>query len=416
MKSPNTSSVTVPQGFLAAGGTCGIKASGKPDLALIVSDRPAAAAAVLTKNRLPGAPLIVTKRHLRSDGTRAIVCNSGVANDATGQQGIDNAKRTCQLVAQYVSATGQFDAFAARDVLPASTGVIGPQLPMDKIDRGVATVAAQLGRGRRADAAAARAIMTTDLVPKAAMRRVMLGSKRVTLGGIAKGSGMIAPNMATMLVFITTDCAIAAPLLRQALRSAVAESFNRISVDGHTSPSDMVIVLANGAAGNRTIAAAGKAFSAFSQALAELCKDLAYKIIADGEGATRVFRVIVRNARSQKDADRVGQAIVNSPLVKSAVHGGDPNWGRIVTAAANSGAAFTPARTSLHIGENRDVCVFRRGTPQAPGRTTLRKLHSLMKRKEVVFTLDLGLGKFGAEWLGCDLSRQYVAINADYTT
>lgn len=420
-------SITAAHGFLAAGTTCGIKPSGKPDMALIVSDRPAVAAGVLTRNKLPGAPLVVTRRHLRSLTARAIVCNSGIANDATGRQGIENAAAMCRLVAEACVVQPAFCRGAAplrpRQVLVASTGVIGPQLPMDKIARGIGDMASKLDASARADADAAGGIMTTDLRPKAACVRFNVGGRRVTLGGIAKGSGMIAPNMATMLVFLTTDAAFARTALRQALRSAVGESFNRISVDGHTSPSDMVLLLANGAAGNRTIATRGRAYDVFVEHLTALCRDLAYQIVADGEGATRVFRVRVTGASSVRDADAVGRAVVNSPLVKAAVHGGDPNWGRIVTAAANSSARLRGEAMSLSIGPaagrrgaGGSIAVFHRGTPVPRDAATQRGLEKLMRAREVVFALELGQGRSEVEWLGCDLSREYVRINADYTT
>ncbi len=394
---------------------------------MIVADRPCAAAGVFTVNKVIGAPVVVAKRHARLGRAQAIVCNSGIANDATGPLGERNAVETCELVAKHTAILGG----DRRLVLPASTGVIGVQLPMEKVRAGVAKLAPRLGRGVKADAAAAKAIMTTDLVPKQALRSLRLGrgaGKRVRIGGICKGSGMIAPNMATMLVFITTDAAISAAMLRVALKRAVGQTFNRMSVDQHTSPSDMVLVLASGAAGNTAINKAGADYDKFEAALTDLCGDLAYQIVQDGEGATRVVRVRVLNAKSQKDADRVGKAVVDSPLVKTAVHGADPNWGRIVTAAGYSGAKVDPDKLTLHIGGGpakakfpgagggKGVCVFRRGQPAAVNRAGLGRVTRAMKSKEVVLTLDMGLGDAGSEWLGCDLSRQYIAINADYTT
>ncbi len=331
-------SVTRPRGFHAAGGTCGIKESGKPDLMLIAADVPCAAAAVFTTNRVVGAPVVVNRRHLAATAgrARAIVCNSGVSNSATGAQGLRDAQAMCGAVAERIGC-------APDEVLVSSTGVIGRLLPMPKILRGIEALHGRLGRGPRVDAAAAAAIVTTDLTTKSASRRLRLGGRTVSLGGIAKGSGMIAPNMATMLVFITTDCAIAPRPLQAALREATRASFNRISVD--------------------------------------------------------------------EDADRIGRAIVNSPLVKTALHGGDPNWGRIVTAAGYSGAAIRAERLSLAIGGMK---VFERGSPVAV--TATRRLGALMRRKEVTFTLDVGMGPASVEWLGCDLSRDYIAINADYTT
>jgi len=400
-------SVTRPRGFRAAGGTCGIKESGKPDLMLIAADVPCAAAAVFTTNRVVGAPVVVNRRHLAATAgrARAIVCNSGVSNSATGAQGLRDAQAMCGAVAERIGC-------APDEVLVSSTGVIGRLLPMPKILRGIEALHGRLGRGPRVDAAAAAAIVTTDLTTKSASRRLRLGGRTVSLGGIAKGSGMIAPNMATMLVFITTDCAIAPRPLQAALREATRVSFNRISVDEHMSPSDTVLVLASGRAGNRGIArTGGRDHAAFVAALTDLCRDLAYRIVSGGEGATRVFRVRVRGARSVEDADRIGRAIVNSPLVKTAVHGGDPNWGRIVTAAGYSGAAIRAERLSLSIGGMK---VFERGSPVAV--TAAKRLAALMRRREVTFTLDVGMGPASVEWLGCDLSRDYIAINADYTT
>ncbi|HEX7009659.1 MAG TPA: bifunctional glutamate N-acetyltransferase/amino-acid acetyltransferase ArgJ [Phycisphaeraceae bacterium] len=412
--------LTLPRGFYAAGTTCGIKASGLPDLALIAADRPCAAAGVFTRSRTPGAPLIVSRRHLGTGRASAIIINSGNANASTGQAGLRDAREMCRLVAQNLAHCPhqplQQLKLSPRDVLVASTGIIGRPLPMDRIARGVATLTTRLGRGRTFDAQAARAILTTDLAPKAAHRQITLAGKTVHLAGIAKGSGMIAPNMATMLAFITTDAAIAPAMLRQALRQAAQASFNRISVDQHTSPSDMAIILASGAANHPTLTQPNRNWQAFCDALTDLCRDLAYQIVKDGEGATKVFRVQVTGARTQRDADRVAQAIVNSPLVKTAVHGGDPNWGRITTAAGYSGAAVNPANMSLTIGGSDGLCVYQKGAPLPLNKTQERRLHAIMRKKEITFTLNLGQGRASTEWLGCDLSRQYIAINADYTT
>lgn len=405
----NIPGLTTPKGFRAAGGTCGIKASGNPDLALIVADHPCSAAGVFTTNKMKSEPVLVDLKHLRSGKAQAIICNSGNANASTGKPGYDNAVTMCKEVAQALGCD-------TKDVLVSSTGIIGRPLPMDKITRGIATLASRLDRGQASDAASARAIMTTDLVPKTAYRQIKLDGKTIHLAGICKGSGMIAPNMATMLAFVTTDAAISPAVLRKALKQAAVGSFNRMSVDQHTSPSDSVLMLASGDAGNKPIAASGKSWQVFVEALTDLCADMAYQIVKDGEGATKVFRVRVVGARNEKDADRVGRAVVDSPLVKTAVHGGDPNWGRITTAAGYSGAKVVAEKMSLYIGHDRDVCVFEKGVPVAQGKMSQRKLVKLMKQKEIVFTLDLGLGKTSVEWLGCDLSRQYIAINADYTT
>jgi glutamate N-acetyltransferase/amino-acid N-acetyltransferase len=398
--------LTTPRGFRAAAGTCGIKPSGHPDLALIVADRPAVAAGMFTTNKVAGAPVIISKRHVRNATARAIVCNSGVANVCTGEQGIQDAIDMCRHTAAAVGCE-------PGDVLVCSTGVIGPRLPIDKIQRGIPVVAHRLARGPNADRAAARGILTTDLVPKTAYKGVRLGGKLVHIAGIAKGSGMIAPHMATMLAFITTDAAIAPAQLKAALRQATSASFNRISVDTDTSTSDSVLILASGAARNRKLTAAGDDYRKFADALTEVCQSLAYQIIKDGEGATKVFRLEVRGARGIKDADLVGRAVVGSPLVKTAVHGSDPNWGRILAAAGRSGAHVNPDKLNLTIG---DQPVLQHGQPLELNITQQRNLARIMKRREITFTLDLQVGKATADWLGCDLSKQYVTINADYTT
>lgn len=441
-----TKGITTPKGFRAAGGACGIKPSGKPDLALIVADQPCTAAGVFTTSKTPAPPVTVGRRNIRSGRAQAIVCNSGIANASTGKAGERHALQMCQRVAK----SAGIDSSNEKLVIAASTGVIGVPLPMDKIGSKIESLADQLARGPKADTNAAQAIMTTDLVPKHAYKMLRLpaaaraqggekGGKTVHIAGICKGSGMIAPNMATMLAFITTDVNIKPALLKKALGKAVAESFNRISVDQHTSPSDMVLVLASGLADNTPINRPGKDLNRFRAALTDLCKDMAYQIVKDGEGATKVFRVCVTGAKNQKDADRVGKSIVDSPLVKTAVHGGDPNWGRIVTAAGYSGAAIQPDRLTLSISSlvgpglpgqtprskstaaatrktASRVCVLRRGKPVTLPAPTQRKLTKIMATREIIFEINLGLGTAKTEWLGCDISKQYVTINADYTT
>jgi glutamate N-acetyltransferase/amino-acid N-acetyltransferase len=417
---PDQPGITTPSGFYAAGTACGIKPSGLPDLTLIAADRLCAAAGTFTRSRTVGAPVAVNKRHLRTGEAAAIVCNSGNANASTGKQGQSHAIATCRLVTEQLQAHGPAPirrlALKPRQVLVASTGIIGQPLPMERLEHGIQGVAPRLARGDAADGEAARAVLTTDLVSKTASRQLKIGNKTVRLGGIAKGSGMIAPNMATLLCFITTDAAIAQPALQQALKEAVAASFNRTSVDQHTSPSDMALALASGAAGNTQITARSKHIDAFRQALYEVCQDLAYQVVKDGEGATRVFRVRITGARDEREADRVGKAIVDSPLVKTAVHGGDPNWGRVITAAGYSGAALQPERMSLYIGGEEATCVYEQAGPRDLTQAEQDRLHSAMRQKEIAFHLDLGRGQAWVDWLGCDLSRQYITINADYTT
>ncbi len=397
--------MTAPKGFRAAGGFCGIKASHKFDLALIASEVLCNAAAVFTTNAIPSEPVLLGRKHIAGGKLKGLVVNSGNANASTGEQGLKNAMAMCRALADLLGCK-------PTQVLACSTGIIGHQLPMEKILTGIAQLLPRLSASSKADADAAHAIMTTDLAPKSALRTVQIGGQAVTLGGIAKGSGMIAPNMATMLAFITTDAAISTPLLRAALEQAVnaPASFNRISVDSDTSPSDTVVAMASGLAGNPPIASAGKHFKEFAAALTDLSRDLAYQVIRDGEGATKVIRVKVENAKTEADAVKIGRAIAESPLIKSAVHGGDPNWGRLTMAVGKSGAAVKPEKLSLWIG---GIEVYKDGQPT---RADLNALETLMRQKEVVFTARINLGKAASEWLGCDLSREYISINADYHT
>ncbi len=404
-------SITAPKGFRAAGGTCGIKASGKPDLALIVADEPCVAAGVFTTNQIKGAPVVIGQRHLQKSrsrkafaGFRAIVCNSGNSNVATGQPGLDDAIAMCKAAADAVGCE-------AGQVLPASTGVIGRPLPIGKIVDGVPKLASALSKGKAADHAAATAILTTDLVTKTAVKRIKLGGKTVTLGGIAKGSGMIAPSMATMLAFITTDAGLDHADASRLLQRACSHSFGRISVDTDTSTSDTVYLLASGASGVTIDKQTDR--DALLGALTEVCQKLAEAIIQDGEGATKTFAVEVTGALSEKDADKVGRAVTDSPLVKCAVHGGDPNWGRLAMAVGKSGAKLDPAKLVIRIGKTD---VFRDEVPIKFTPAVEKKLEAVMAKPRITFGVDLGLGDHAATWLGCDLSREYITINADYTT
>jgi glutamate N-acetyltransferase/amino-acid N-acetyltransferase len=404
----NLHSLTRPKGFAVASGTCGLKPSGRPDLALIAADAPCPSAGVFTRNKVKGEPVKVGIRHLRASGgmLRAVVVNSGCSNVATGEQGRRDAVAMCRQVAETLGC-------ATREVVPCSTGVIGRHLDMGKVLPGIGAIAPRLARGRQPDADAARAILTTDLVPKAAWRTVTLGGQRVTLGGICKGSGMIAPNLATMLAFLTTDAAIEPALLKALLQECTAGSFNRVTVDTDTSTSDSVLLMANGSAGGRVIRKPGAAYDALRDAVMDLCRDLAYQLVCDGEGATKVFRVSVEGAKHERDADRVGRSVAESPLVKTAVHGGDPNWGRLTMAVGKSGAAVRPELLSVSVGR---VCVFQAGMPTKLSATEQRALTTAMAAREVRFAIDLGLGGGRCEWLGCDLSREYIRINAEYTT
>jgi glutamate N-acetyltransferase/amino-acid N-acetyltransferase len=433
-------SITRPLGFRAAATTAGIKPSGKPDLALIVCDDPPrvegtprpysidsrrTAAAVFTRNAVVGAPVEIG-REWRSRAVkgqaclRAILINAGCSNAATGQPGIDDARTTMRAVSELLGKACHPD-----EVMPSSTGVIGHRLPVDKITRALPTLVQKLARGEEADEAAAAAIMTTDLVPKMAHKELEIGGKQVHLGAIGKGSGMIAPQMdsvgpqATMLGFITTDAAVAPMALQHALEDACRESFDRISVDAHPSCSDSVFVMASGMAGGtgksgpiKTIHDGEPEYFAFRSALTAICQSLATKVVRDGEGVTRTFRVEVKGAADAASAEKMARAVVDSPLVKCAIHGKDPNWGRIVTAAGNAGIRFDTREASLTIGE---IEVYRAGVPTGIGKTD-PKLMAAMNADPVLCTLTVGHGQGRAWMLGCDLSAEYVRINAEYTT
>lgn len=404
-------SITTPQGFVAAGGCCGIKESGKPDLALIAANKPCSAAAVFTSNQFKGAPVLVGMKHLNSQGfgtAQAIICNSGNSNVATlAAGGEQHASDMCKSAAQIVGCQ-------PHQVLPASTGVIGRPLPIDRVLQGIAALKPDLGQGEQYDAAAAQGIMTTDLVEKCTLQSLQIDGKPAHIGGIGKGSGMIAPSMATMLIFFTTDVAIQPAVLHQALTQANAASFNRISVDSDTSTSDTVYILASGAAGNNLITqASGEAYETFVAALTKACQDLAEQIVTDGEGATRTFEVHVKGIGNLADADKIGKAVTDSPLVKTAIHGCDPNWGRLVMAAGKAGVSLAPGKFTVKI---QGVTVFENNTPTVTEEGPLADLSEKMKVDRVRIELNAHQGQAQAIWLGCDLSRQYIAINADYTT
>ncbi len=393
--------ITAPKGFRAGSAACGIKSKGGLDLGLLVAEAPSPAAAVFTQNRFCGAPVTVGREHLRSGKLRAVVVNSGCSNVATGQRGIRDAEAMCRQVAELVECREV-------DVLPSSTGVIGHFLPMDKIRAGIAAAYDSLSDSAVAGKRFAQAIMTTDTCVKQACERVRIGRATVTVAGCCKGSGMIAPNMATMLAYVTTDAAVHRSDLRQMLWAAVEKSFNRVTVDECPSTSDTVAVLASG------LSAAienSRASTAFADALRAVCESLAYQIVADGEGATKVLEVIVRGARNAGDAHAAARAIAVSPLVKTAAHGGDPNWGRIVQALGATDVTYDPQKVTVRL--DRTV-IFRKGAPAAD--LDPRKLAKIMNRSHVPIVVDLGAGRAADRVLTCDLSRDYVAINADYHT
>ena len=393
--------VTAPLGFRAAGLNCGLKKLRK-DLALVVSDTPCAAAAMFTTNTVVAAPVVVDREQMAAGGAiRAVLVNSGNANACTGQRGLDDA----WTMVRDTAAALRLDP---GEVLVASTGVIGQYLPMDAVRRGIRQAAEMLGDD---GTAAAEAIRTTDTFAKEVAVRCAIDGVTVTIGGMAKGSGMIAPNLATMLAFVTTDAAVAPAVLQAATRRAVERSFHRISVDGDTSTNDMVAVLANGKAGNATIDAAGGAgYEAFSAALEHVLVTLAKMIVMDGEGATKFLEIRVTGAADEADAARAARTVANSSLVKTAFHGEDANWGRILAALGRSGAAFAPDEVEIDFG---DVPILRSGYRIDFSEDRAKEV---LSRREIVVTIRLGAGAGEAVFWTCDLSHEYVAINASYRT
>ena len=385
-----------PRGFRFAGVAAGIKKNGAADLALVVSDQPCNAAAVFTRNAFPAAPVQYDRSLLAEQpaGLRGVAINSGCANACTGEGGLADA---AAMAAGAEAAAG----LPPRSCVVMSTGVIGPRLPMAKITAGLAAAAAQLSPDGWD--AASRAIMTTDTRPKVAFRQV----DRIRLFGMAKGAGMIHPNMATMLATVVTDADIAADTLDGMLRKAVAASFNSISIDGDTSTNDTLLVLANSAAGPVDT-------DRFAAALSDLCTDLAQQIVRDGEGATKFITVTVQGAASDEDARRAAKAVANSPLVKTAFYGGDANWGRILAAVGYSGAAVDPARADLWIeGERGKLQLVAAGQPLAYSEDLAT---AVFQAAEISVTVELGLAAGGATVWTCDLSHAYVDINGSYRT
>lgn len=398
-----TGGITAPQGFTAAGVHAGIKKNGKEDVGIIFSSVPAAGAALFTTNKMAAAPVIVSRQAMERGQVRAIVVNSGCANACTGEQGLADARTMAHETAKALNIDDC-------EVLVASTGVIGVSLPMAEVKSGISQAAQALAETGHEQMLAA--IMTTDTFTKSSAYEFTLDGKTCKIAGIAKGAGMIHPNMATMLAFITTDAAIQPSLLQQALSEAVELSFNMISVDGDTSTNDTVAVLANGQAGNAMITDAGSpAYQAFYTALKAICTDLAQLIVRDGEGATKFLEINVTGAVSFADAKLAAMAIAKSPLVKTAFFGQDPNWGRILCAVGYSGAKSEPDKTSLTIG---DLTIVVNGQGAAGFDTA--KLKEVMAAKDISITVELGMGAATATVWTCDFSYDYVKINGEYTT
>jgi glutamate N-acetyltransferase/amino-acid N-acetyltransferase len=395
--------IPVVPGFRSAGVRCAIKKKGR-DLALIVSDVPASAAGVFTRSTVPGAPVVVSRAHVRSGRARVIVANSGCSNVAMGSRGLRDAKQMAALAGAAVGV-------APSQVLVASTGVIGEPLPLGKIKSGIAEAGRKLSARGLEDAA--DAILTTDLVRKMEATRVSVGRRPVTVAGICKGSGMIEPNMATMLAFVLTDAAIAPPLLRRVWREVADASFNRVTVDGEGSTSDTALLLANGVAGNTPLTSATSAgLPALRAGLLEVCEALARRLARDGEGATKLVTVQVRGARSGADAEHAARRIANSMLVKTAIFGGDANWGRILQTVGAGLVSLDLGRTEVRLC---GVPVFLSGASAGPAARG-RAQTAMRRAKEVVIDVALGRGRGSARVWTCDLSYDYVRINAEYRT
>lgn len=393
------------KGFLANGVAAGIKASKKNDVGLLVAEEFATAAAAFTTNKVFAAPITIGKKHIREGVLKGVVLNSGNANACTGDQGLDDAWRMCALSAQLTQVDPEL-------FLPSSTGIIGHLLPMDQVFAGIRAAAADLGNSEEHALAFTDAILTTDTVRKFAGATVRIGGKKVTLTGICKGAGMIGPNMAvpqaTMLAYLLTDAVVPSALLRKLLKQSVDRSFNCVTIDNHMSTNDTAVLMASGYSEARLTSAADQ--KKFLGALDDLTTSLAKQIAADGEGATQTVTVRVRAAASAKDANLIARSIANSPLVKCAFHGRDPNWGRIVSAAGMCGAKFNPDKAKLTLA---GTVVYRNGKPLAFDGAAVSKA---MAAKEVAADLHCGAGTGEATVWTCDFSKEYVTINADYHT
>jgi glutamate N-acetyltransferase/amino-acid N-acetyltransferase len=395
------SGVCAPLGFSAAGVAAGLKPSGKDDLAVVLSDTPAAAAAVFTTNQMAAAPIRVSREHVADGTARAVVVNSGNANACTGATGLEDARAMARAAAAALDVSES-------DVVVASTGVIGVPMPIDAVIDGIGSLAGAASRD--GGPAAATAIMTTDTFPKEAVATVEVDGSTYSVGGMAKGAGMIRPDMATMLCFLTTDAPLSTRAAVVALRLAVDSSFHRITVDGETSTNDMCLLLANGAAGGQPMEPGSSAHDAVAAAVADVCGRLARMIVEDGEGATKLVEVVVEGARDEVEALAAARAVAESALFKCAVFGGDPNWGRVVSAVGASRAHVDPDAIEVRFGD----------VPLAQGGCAVpfdaKDAEAALAGREVEVVVDLNVGDARATILTCDLTHDYVRINAEYTT
>ena len=397
--------VTAPKGFTAGGIHCGIrKNKSKPDLAMICSEKKCTAAAVYTQNLVKGAPILVTKENLADGTAQAVICNSGNANTCNAD-GVEKARMMCEIAAEQLHVS-------AKDVIVASTGVIGQVLPIEPIRDGAPALAASLSAD--GSAAAARAIMTTDLALKEVAVELQLGGKTVRIGGIAKGSGMIHPNMATMLCFLTTDAEISAPMLNEALHAAVADSFNMVSVDGDTSTNDMVSILASGMAGNPEITEKNADYEAFTAALKEMSISLARKIAKDGEGASKLLVCKVSGAETVDGAKQIAKSVVCSSLLKAAMFGADANWGRVLCAIGYAGIPADVNKVDVSFRSGKGVVdVCKNGAGIDFDESVAKEI---LLEDEIDIEINMNAGSAYAEAYGCDLTYDYVKINGDYRT
>ncbi len=395
--------IIAPRGFQAGATYCGIKtAKDSLDLGIILSEHPSTGAALFTTNQIYAAPVKLSRKNVQKGHIRAFVINSGNANACTGAQGYKDAEEMARIAAKYLKISGD-------EILVASTGIIGRPLPMDKISSGIRSAVASLGNTPAHGNDMARAIMTTDTKQKEIAVRLKIHNNDVTIGGITKGAGMIAPNLATMLCFLTTDVSMPASLLNECLRNSVESSFNRITIDGHVSTNDTIAIMANGASGVN-IPANNNDLQAFQRGLDYVTGYLAKAIVMDGEGATKFIQIDVIGTRSRNDATKIARSIADSPLVKTALNGEDPNWGRIVSAAGYAGVELDESKTTLYIN---NILIFAKGMST---QCDLNTLSASMKDRNIMIRLELGLGDCKDTVWTCDLSHEYVTINAEYHT
>ncbi len=391
----------LPEGFKVSSINCGIKRSGKKDLALLFSKVACASAATFTVNKMKSGSVVLSEAHIKKGLSQAVIVNSGNANCCVGKKELEDAKSITSLVAKKLNLKKDL-------VLIASTGIIGRELPVNKIKSGVTPLIKTLKKGNGSNFS--KAIMTTDTVPKEVSVKIKIASKWISVSGVAKGSGMISPNMATMLAFFVTDVCIEKSALKSAFKESISSSFNRITVDGDMSTNDTAIILANGTAKNKTIKKGTKGYFSFLNALKFLSTELAKKIVLDGEGATKFVEVIVKGAKDIKIAQSLARHIASSNLIKTMIAGGDPNWGRVAASIGSSGAKVNKNKVDIYFGKKP---VMKNGS----GTKVPRKaLLDLFKKKEILVTVDLKSGKKSSKIWTCDLTEDYVKINAEYET